>query len=346
MRLYNVEIFDPSLSYRSSTQVSDFEYSFDYLDIEKNDIKSKNIDAVKGDFVRITANDFEICGIISDVNRNQDDVEIQYKPISKLFDINVMITDERTNVEDTIADLFADYYIRNSDVLQTLDIVRVTTESSTSGSIVENVGINNMLDLVIEALTKYDIVCRFSLDPQNKMLTLAIGKQKAAAFTIEADLPNVTDKVLTIKEASESLNKVTIFNETDLTESVTYYKGEDDTVSMTPSSRIVPVVGDVVTVKPNNNVTFAEQAEKKAVAMLKPSKYDNLIEIECMTGDELIMPLTRQIGQECRVIHDGKVYETILTGIVINNKTRLIFGAIRLELTKMLKKRFRSEGTK
>jgi hypothetical protein len=46
------------------------------------------------------------------------------------------------------------------------------------------------------------------------------------------------------------------------------------------------------------------------------------------------------IGQDVLVISEGKEYESMLTGYKFKNgKITLIFGAIRLELTKILKRR-------
>lgn len=70
------------------------------------------------------------------------------------------------------------------------------------------------------------------------------------------------------------------------------------------------------------------------------SKYQNLIEVSTLVEDNLIKPLEMEIGQIVNVIHDGKAYNSILTGRQMRGgKIKLIFGTIRLELTKILRGR-------
>ena len=139
----------------------------------------------------------------------------------------------------------------------------------------------------------------------------------------------------------ESFNKVNIFNigEDSTGEEVTYYRDADGTITETPSERILPVVFKDVSIqaKPEN---FDLKALEKATDVLAVEKNNNLIELEMLEDDSLFEPKEMNIGQDVLVISEGKEYESMLTGYKFKNgKITLIFGAIRLELTKILKRR-------
>ena len=69
----------------------------------------------------------------------------------------------------------------------------------------------------------------------------------------------------------------------------------------------------------------------------KASKYSNNIEIVVKQDDSMIKPMEMKIGQVANIIHDGVSYNSILTGKEIKGGlVKLIFGTIRLELTKIL----------
>jgi len=63
-KVYMVEIFKPNFDYRSSTQVSDIEIEIDYLSITKNKIQMVEIEAVTGDYIRISTSEDEIDGVL------------------------------------------------------------------------------------------------------------------------------------------------------------------------------------------------------------------------------------------------------------------------------------------
>lgn len=85
---------------------------------------------------------------------------------------------------------------------------------------------------------------------------------------------------------------------------------------------------------------FDQKALEKATDTLAVEKNNNLIELEMLENDILFEPEEMNIGQDILVISEGKSYESMLTGYKRKSgKITLIFGAIRLELTKILKRR-------
>ncbi|MCR5098754.1 MAG: hypothetical protein K6B14_07395 [Lachnospiraceae bacterium] len=83
---------------------------------------------------------------------------------------------------------------------------------------------------------------------------------------------------------------------------------------------------------------FADLLQAYANKVFKTSKYTNNIEITVSPDDPMIKPLEMEIGQVVDIIHDGVSYNSILSGREVqkNGLVKLIFGTIRLELTKIL----------
>lgn len=80
-----------------------------------------------------------------------------------------------------------------------------------------------------------------------------------------------------------------------------------------------------------------ESVRAKAVAEFAKNKYSNLIELTVKADDTMINPMDLEIGQTVNIIHEGVSYNSILSGKEIKGGlVKLIFGTIRLELTKIL----------
>lgn len=80
-----------------------------------------------------------------------------------------------------------------------------------------------------------------------------------------------------------------------------------------------------------------EAVRAKAVAEFSKNKYTNLIELTVKQDDTMLSPMDLEIGQVVNIIHEGVSYNSILSGKEIKGGlVKLIFGTIRLELTKLL----------
>jgi hypothetical protein len=85
--------------------------------------------------------------------------------------------------------------------------------------------------------------------------------------------------------------------------------------------------------------TFAQAAASVAASVFGEVTYNNLIELTCFTDDGLINPTALKIGSAVSVIHEGVAYSSIMTGYKQdNNVITLIFGAIRADLTKLIRR--------
>ena len=82
---------------------------------------------------------------------------------------------------------------------------------------------------------------------------------------------------------------------------------------------------------------LAAKGADLAKKIFSSNEYSNYIELTFTKNDSMINPLEMEIGQTVDIISEGTVYNSILTGKEIHGGlVKLIFGTIRLELTKIL----------
>lgn len=306
-----------------------------------------------GAYIRLQRDDTDIFGVITSITTSDDalltSIGIQPFP-SAIFSAEILFdtnTQGTVALETVIANLITASWISNADTLQNIPGLTVTTTSSTVAwgmnlkSDTEGMHhcIIDFYDVLIKrALEEYGIAIHTSVDFQNGAINLTIGKV-VGTQTIEADLPNVFERTFLINESSKNTNKLDVYDSANYTSTIIYYKHTDGTYNTTNTDRLYPVVREVQAVEVEEGSTFAQAAASAAASVFGEVTYNNLIEIKCLYDDELIRPKELEIGSVVTVIHEGNAYASILTGYQLeNNVVNLIFGSIRADLTKLLRR--------
>lgn len=306
-----------------------------------------------GAYIRLQRDDMDIFGVITSMTTAEDALltKIGIQPFpSAIFTTEILFDTNKQGtvaLETVIADLITASWINNADTLQNIPGLTVTTTSSTVSwgmnlkSDTEGMHhcIIDFYDVLIRrALEEYGIAIHTSVDFQNGAINLTIGKV-VGTQTIEADLPNVFERTFLINESSKNTNKLDVYNSANYTSTIIYYKHTDGTYNTTDNKRLYPVVREVQAVDVEEGSTFAQAAASAAASVFGEVTYSNLIEIQCLYDDSLIMPKQLDIGSVVTVIHDGNAYSSIMTGYQLeNNVINLIFGSIRADLTKLLRR--------
>lgn len=354
MQPFNVEIFDRQFNLIQHYNVGAIDYNYDYLSTVENSILIEfNENVAKGDYIRIVNNTDSYFGFISSIAVNeaiQGFSEIRFKPFIALFDAPIMfdttLQGSGTSLENAIAGIITDYWINNADTDENIYGLEVRTLSTTSNwgfhitsdqKGLNKAVINFMTSIIRRSLTKYQVGLYAEPDFTNKKVVVSIGVKALNTFYIEADLPNVIEKSIIVNETTEDMNKLFIYDQADLVTNVIYYKHPDGSYDTRDEDRITPVIYGITSVAVSEGDTFADVAEDAANKQFDVDTYSNLIEITVQNEDEIVMPQTLTIGQIVNVISNGTSYSSILTGVERSNKTKLIFGTIRLDLTKIIK---------
>lgn len=367
MRPYSIEIFDREMNYLANTVCENIKYKSDYLDPERYKVELAGVSGVlTNSFIHIFKDSEDYIGIVSQINEQADGTtSVTVEELASLFDLDILINvnDFDYSFEDYIKKWITDLFI-SGDTSMRLPLT-VTTSSQTEDwfinyevknepredepePTVKVAELNLLDDIIIPAFTQYQIRLEYAVDLNTKQITIDIGKNTADPIVIESDLENVISKNVIIKKASRQTNKVIVYNSEDYTESITYYLHPDDSFDTEDEDRIIPVSYKILEAKEEREdvegvetvtKTFEEASLEKAEATFTKNKYTNLIELEVFNDDDLIRPTELKVGQVVSVISDGVAYSSILTGRSISETTELIFGTIRLELTKIMKGR-------
>lgn len=306
-----------------------------------------------GAYIRLQRDDTDIFGVITSVTTADDQLltKLGIQPFpAAIFSTEILFdTDQQGTValETVIANHITASFINSSDTIQNIPGLSVTTTSSTvSWGMNLKSDTQNMHHCVIDfydvlirrALEEYGIAIHTSVDFQNDTIDLTIGKV-VGTQTIEADLPNVFEKTFLINESSKNTNKLDVYDTANYTTVRTYYKHTDGTYDTTNNNRLYPVVREIGTATADENNTFIVNADAVAASVFGEVTYNNLIEIKCLYDDALIRPMNLDIGSVVTVIHEGNAYTSIMTGYELeDNVINLIFGSIRADLTKLIRR--------
>lgn len=306
-----------------------------------------------GAYIRLQRDDTDVFGVITSVTTAEDQLltKLGIQPFpAAIFSTEILFdTNQQGTValETVIANQITASFINSSDTIQNIPGLSVTTTSSTISwgmnlkSDTENMHhcVIDFYDVLIRrALEEYGIAIHTSVDFQNDTIDLTIGKV-VGTQTIEADLPNVFEKTFLINESSKNTNKLDVYDTANYATVRTYYKHTDGTYDTTNNNRLYPVVREIGTATADENNTFVVNADAVAASVFGEVTYNNLIEIKCLCDDALIRPMDLDIGSVVTVIHEGKAYTSIMTGYELeDNVINLIFGSIRADLTKLIRR--------
>ncbi len=344
--MFNVEIFDTRFNIVSHTTIDSASYEYDYLVLTNNNIKLAGaVKAFKGNYVYIRESSKKYIGIICDITNTTTHTSIEIKPLLGLLDVNVYYDRSVLNeisLENYLKNLIESKYVHNEDTLQNIEGFKCEVKTHTYDAklnLVDN--IHNIYMLVQKAFKQYNVVIDFDVDIQNKLITAIIQSKETKIKIIEADLKNIISKNIILGKSGEELNKLTMFNKANENNTLTYYKHTTGTISQIDENRILPVVDNVIYLECEEE-EFENKAYEKAHEKLNYN-FDNLIEITVKHLDNLVKPEERYIGEVTEIISNQNIYTSVLTGYVYKEGTvKLIYGAIRTELTKKLKKEKRN----
>jgi hypothetical protein len=351
MKACNVDIFDRRMNYVWHEIASNPAIDDDYLAPSTTSIVvSRHPNAPKDGFIHIVG-DFSFFGCITDAVTDEYTTTISFLPFISVFDQQILFDTDwqgsSRSLENALSTIISNNWIHNTDALQNMPLVVQIpdTEHDT-----DNWGFNLKPDtegmhhsiinfvnvLVRRSLTKYGVSMTATPDPNNHRIIINIGKVDGEHH-IDADLPNVEVDTFKVNEAGKVTNKLVVWNTTNYTQKIEYYLHPDGSYDTTNDDRITPVVMSVNGAAPYDNKPFPVAADESASSTFDGIEWSNQITLVVQNDDSIINPSGMIIGQQVKVIRNGIEYTTMLTGKTLGEETTLIFGTIRLELTKKLK---------
>lgn len=354
MQAYNIEIFNRKFENIYHDNLDHVDYSMDYLaPVESHIIVSTDDNISEGQFIRIKRKYQDVFGIITAVEYIEDGMDLAFKPVeAELFDTAILFDTNlqggSQSLEETIASFIRKEFLENDDAIQNVGCIgAIRTVSRTTGwgfnlkSETEGMHhciVNFYNTILVRSFEKYGVIVRCIPDFRNRTIDIEIGTISISAMYIESDLPSVLTKDVVIRQTDNSTNKLVIWNDANYTQSLIYYLHPDGTYNTKNQDRMTPVHQNIVSVTVDEGKTFETVAASAAAETFGQIQYNNMIELEVMNDDTLINPLSLVIGQPVYITHNGRAYASIFSGIeVVADLSKLTFGTIRLDLTKLIK---------
>lgn len=322
-----VECYDRSYSLRCWSPAVYSGFSYDYLTLETNSVTAtKKIYPKKGDFVKLTAGDNQYDGIISDINNSGLTTVITMKPLESLFDVKVYKDRndlDETSLENFLKSLIEEARVSNEDAGANIQGIRFVVNSTTNNAkLYLQDNIQEIWTIAVKALKKYGVIITAKLELAGICVTIGTVED---SITIEADGKNVISKSFSLQDDYGKTNTCLIINKKNETQQARFYANDYNPPSAWETKYV-----DCEEEK------FEEEAEKAASDLLTTSEFNNLIEIEIRDGDRIIS--NRTIGCHAVIISKNMAIPSMLTGYSMSKDglTTLVFGAVRLDLSKIL----------
>lgn len=346
MQPYNIESFNRDWINTGNEKTELVSWESDYLEPQINELKlSKEFSGNKNDYVLIRKKNERFEGIISEIELDSTGKKISIKELNSLLNVNVRYSRsflQSYSCEQFIANLIKTAYVSVDEYqrIKGLEINIISKTSNAKLNLVDN--IHNIQAVCATAFNLYGITVNFEINPQEKKIIATIGICPSKEKIIEANLKNIIKKTIEVNQNNESLNKLTIYNKSNETQTVTFYRDSAGAITTNPNGRVTPVIFDTKYIECEAE-DFTNQAEEEALNALLPEESENRIELTVMKKDSLIYPEDLKIGQKISVILGNEIYKTRLSGktTYINETVDLIMGSIRAKLTEQLKKGMR-----
>lgn len=364
----NVDFFDTKFNYLHHDSVETPGIDLDYLTPEASKFEIGRTDNVKVQSLVVIEDNNAYVAVVDSVSQGEGVTRVSIRPFLSIFDQSMLFdcnwqytssgaTASSKSLENTIADMITQYWINASDTYQNMPLQIYTTSQTANWSFGlvgdraddDDATSSNNHQCIVEfydailqnALVRYRVAVEAELDLANKRIKITIGVPTETQI-IEANLPNVIVGEFTIGKMEQDTNKLEIWNTDNYTDKTYYYLHTDGTYDTDgTTNRITPIKMEVISVGPerdsNNTVTktFADAAKEQADQKFGDIKWKNYIELE-VVKEEMFNAINMRIGQVVNIYYNGVTYATILTGKKLGNTITLIFGTIRVDLTKKL----------
>ena len=353
MTRYRVEVYDPDFNFISFGGISSKDIKIDYLTEENSTIEVTDvIEAHVNDILALKQDgQLFMYGIVSNVEYSVGRTNITFIHFMSFLNVDIMEDAQifqTKSAEEWLHDKLLELYA-GSDTFQNIhgfsceynSTTMIDYESTAEPGTMENI---NLFTFVQMLLQKYEIIIAWRIDFVTKTVKVIIDKiDTDSVWTLKLGIADAPEYSIDIHTIEGAYNKIKYYNETDLTDTVTYFLHSDGTIDTNDSSdRIEPVNYTERTAAPDDTEgeekTFEEVALLDAQASMLNTDFNHEI-IVTFNADSKLVPVGG-LGQLYRLITpEGVAYNTVLTGYesVNINYLKLMFGLVRTDLTTILK---------
>lgn len=365
MKAYKVEIFqmtDPQPIGQETppinvyhTVINSFTYVGDYFNKQNNVISVPDSDEIKiMQIIRIASvTDIkeEYKGIINAVDREKGMAKITYTDFIHTFLIQSVAFDTKKQHSGTSLEAYLTQLINNNIIVSFFNwgagavIAGATTQEVTDWGFNLKPDVEGYSRCAIaydrlfkRAADEYNVFSVEKFDPQSAYI-VNTGKNKQAPEIIETNAPYVIRSLVRIEDNQNAVNVLTVYDSHDPTgaRAITFFLNRDGTITETaPTDRMQPPIYAESIANYGDEDTFQTAARREAESRLVKETNNNLVEIEIPADTKTVNYTAWEYGQPVQILHKGLNIHSVFTGIKVDKTVTLIFGTIRLELTKRI----------
>lgn len=328
----------------------DVKIVYDYLSPQSFTVKvNKIVNCELLDLIRIgdegTRNIYS--GYISNIEILNNKTTLTISPIVNLLDYDSIQSTAKKWGSAIYFQIYNDY-TRPTPTLYRLPIKFNSARPYTNWGDVENPypdRLKSTKAVIIERAKQNNLFLYFYINAIANSIYISFLKPSADVKLIEADLDNIISKKITVN--SNTGPNIAIIWQPQEDADGGYLpwtlaktdRGEFTTDTVARLNITVPrLVSEVMNSKDEYTPTEIYKKLREMLGAANDSNNNN-IKLTVLLADKIIDPLNMQIGQSVKIVSEGKTYNTTYTGYSRGRNTiELTFGAVRTELTKILKR--------
>lgn len=328
----------------------DVKIVYDYLSPQSFTVKvNKIVNCDLLDLIRIgTEKERNVySGYISNIEIFNNKTTLTISPIVNLLDCESIQSTEKKWGKAIFYQIFHDY-TRTTPTLYRLPIKFNSARPYTNWGNVENPypdRLKSTKAVIIDRAKQNNLFLYFFINARASSVYVNFLKPLTDVKTIEADLDNIINKKITVNSNTGPNIAIMWQPEGDADGGYVFWRlvktdrGEFTTDKAAHLNIEVPrVISEVMNSPDEYTYTEVYQKLREMLGAANDSNNNN-IKLTVLLDDKIIDPLNMQIGQPVKIVSDGKTYNTTYTGYSRGRNTiELTFGAVRTELTKLLKR--------
>ncbi len=336
-----------TLQYKDNAYVSSsYEVNLDNVVIQRSlfNVNKTNINCAIGDIVILKNVVFSYIGILESIELKDDHITtIKSLDFREIFNIDVPVSSYTGDLAEYLYQVISGHFKNNDDSIQNLQYLTVLKEASANGTLSFESDKIESLSKLFELISKgYGISYETDVTYLRGRITGILFKivNVDQGLVMKSTFSSILN-VETNDSTSQLVNKVVFYPRSDNqlhTNKIEYYLLKDGTITTDKKAhdRYLSVMMQSYIYSDNEYETLETKARSEMVS----SKLDHNITFTLDMNNKIFKLFDNiNLGDYISFIHNGKTYESIVTGIKLKDSLKyavVTLGEYRVKLTEKI----------